>query len=85
VIAMSGDKITTRLQANFLARAYFENKQTDQAIETLKAFKQQHSGLWQNKDEKRLSDYQNSQQGLFSQLQTEPKAHLVYCESDWVH
>lgn len=85
VIAMSTDKITTRLQANFLARAYFENKQTDKAIETLKAFKQQHSELWQNKDEKRLLDYQNSQQGIFSPLQTEPKAHLVYCESDWIH
>jgi DNA-binding winged helix-turn-helix (wHTH) protein len=85
VIAMSDDKITTRLQANFLARAYFENKQTDKAIQTLKEFKQQQPHLWQSKDEKRLLDYQNSKQGILAQLQTEPKAHLVYCESDWKH
>ncbi len=85
VIAMSDDKITTRLQASFLARAYFENNQFDNAIETLKDFKQQQPELWQPEDQKRLLDYQNSKQGIFSQLQTEPKAHLVYCESDWIY
>lgn len=85
VIAMSDDKITTRLQASFLARAYFENNQVDSAIETLMNFKQQQPELWQPEDQKRLLDYQNSKQGIFSQLQTEPKAHLVYCESDWIH
>ncbi|MBL4880605.1 MAG: winged helix-turn-helix domain-containing protein [Oleispira sp.] len=85
VIAMSDDKITTRLQASFLARAYFENKETDNAIATLIRFKQQQPQLWLNKDEKRLLDYQNSKQGILAQLQTEPKAHLVYCESDWTH
>jgi hypothetical protein len=85
VIAMSDDKITTRLQASFLARAYFENNQVDNSIETLMNFKQQQPELWQPEDQKRLLDYQNSKQGIFSQLQTEPKAHLVYCESDWIH
>ncbi|CAM3213881.1 winged helix-turn-helix domain-containing protein [Shewanella violacea] len=85
VIAMSDDKRTTRLQASFLARAYFENNQVDQAIATLSRFKQQHPSLWQSEDTKRLLDYQNSKQGLLTQLQIEPKAHLVYCESDWAH
>ncbi|NRB23119.1 winged helix-turn-helix domain-containing protein [Shewanella sp.] len=85
VIAMSDDKITTRLQASFLARAYFENNQIDQAIATLSRFKQQHPSLWQHEDTRRLLDYQNSKQGIFSPLQIEPKAHLVYCESDWAH
>jgi len=85
VIAMSDDKITTRLQANFLARAYFENNDADNAIETLKTFKQLQPKLWQSKDEQRLLAYQNSKQGIFAKLQTEPKAHLVYCESDWMH
>jgi DNA-binding winged helix-turn-helix (wHTH) protein/tetratricopeptide (TPR) repeat protein len=85
IIAMRDDEITTRLQANFLARAYFESKKTDNAIETLIEFKQHHPKLWQKQDEKRLLDYQNSKQGIFSQLPTEPKAHLVYCESDWTH
>ena len=84
VISMSGDKITTRLQANFLARAYFENKQVDKAMETLNAFKQQYPDLWQDQDDQRLIDYRNSQKGIFSQLPSEPKAHLVYCESDWL-
>lgn len=84
VIAMSSDKITTRLQAKFLARAYYENKQIDKAIKTLNVFKQQHPDLWQDQDDQRLIDYRNSQKGIFPQLQNEPKAHLVYCESDWL-
>jgi DNA-binding winged helix-turn-helix (wHTH) protein len=84
VIAMSGDKITTRLQANFLARAYYENKQVDEAIETLNIFKQQYPDLWQEEDDQRLVDYRNSQKGILPQLPSEPKAHLVYCESDWL-
>lgn len=84
VIAMSKDKITTRLQANFLARAYYENKHVDQAIETLNIFKQQHPDLWQDQDDQRLADYRNSKKGILPQLTSEPKAHLVYCESDWL-
>jgi DNA-binding winged helix-turn-helix (wHTH) protein/TolB-like protein len=85
VIAMKDDKITTRLQANFLARAYFENKETDKSIEVLEQFKQQQPELWLNKDVKRLLDFRSSKQGIFTQLASEPKAHLVYCESDWIH
>ena len=84
IIAMSDDKITTRLQANFLARAYFESNQIGRAIETLSNFKSQLPSLWQNKDEQRLIDYRNSQKGIVLQLPSEPKAHLVYCESDWI-
>lgn len=84
VIAMRSDKITTRLQASFLARAYYENKHVDNAIETLNLFKQQHPSLWQEQDNQRLLDYKNSQKGILSQLPNEPKAHLVYCESDWL-
>lgn len=84
VIAMSKDKVTTRLQANFLARAYYENKHVDQAIETLNIFKQQHPDLWQDQDDQRLADYRNSKKGILPQLTSEPKAHLVYCESDWL-
>lgn len=85
VIAMADDKITTRLQASFLARAYYENKQVDKAILTLTNFKQQQPNLWQDADEKRLIDYSNSQAGALLQLEAEPKAHLVYCESDWIN
>ena len=84
VIAMRSDNITTRLQASFLARAYYENKHVDNAIETLNLFKQQHPSLWQEQDNKRLIDYKNSKKGILSQLPSEPKAHLVYCESDWL-
>lgn len=84
IIAMSDDKITTRLQASFLARAYYENKQVDKAIEVLINFKQQQPALWQDKDDQRLIDYRNSRQGNYLQLPREPKAHLVYCESDWI-
>jgi tetratricopeptide (TPR) repeat protein len=84
VIAMRSDKITTRLQASFLARAYYETKQFPEAIETLNLFKKQYPNMWQKQDEKRLVDYQNSQKGILSKLLSEPKAHLVYCESDWL-
>ena len=84
IITMSDDKITTRLQANFLARAYFEDNQVEKAIETLNDFKSLQPSLWQNEDNQRLIDYRNSQKGIALKLPSEPKAHLVYCESDWI-
>ena len=83
IISMSDEKITTRLQANFLARAYYENGQTKLAINVLTNFKLNHKNLWQGKDEIRLNQYQSSLTGTDITLEKEPKAHLVYCESDW--
>lgn len=83
VIAMADDEITTRLQAVFLARAYYEQEQSEQAVNVLSQFKVNHNDLWQPEDELRLSQYQASIKGKKLNLGEEPKAHLVYCESDW--
>ena len=83
VIAMADEKITTRLQASYLARAYYEAGQVTQAIGVLTSFKASHPHLWQGKDEIRLGQYQASVAGTQLNLTDEPKAHLVYCESDW--
>jgi len=83
VISMANEKITTRLQAKFLARAYYEEDQAQQAIQVLADFKLSHTNLWQDEDEIRLGQYQASLAGTKLNLADEPKAHLVYCESDW--
>jgi DNA-binding winged helix-turn-helix (wHTH) protein/tetratricopeptide (TPR) repeat protein len=83
VIAMAGEEITTRLQAVFLARAYYEVGETQQAINVLKQFKINHKNLWQSEDESRLAQFKASLSGTILNLTAEPKAHLVYCESDW--
>lgn len=83
VIAMAHEPITTRLQAVFLARAYYENKNADAAIRTLNNFRAQLPHLWQPEDNKRLAIYQAARTGSFSILPEEPLAHGVYCESDW--
>lgn len=85
IINMESETISTRLQANYLARAYYENQQIPQAIDTLKQFKQAQPTLWQTEDDIRLTDYQNALNGIVTQLPEEAKAHLVYCESDWFH
>ncbi|CAA0103269.1 Uncharacterised protein [BD1-7 clade bacterium] len=82
-INMADDAVTTRLQASFLARAYFENQQTANAIDTLTRFKQRSPSLWKAIDETRLTEFKNAQNGIAIQLRDEPKAHAVYCESDW--
>ncbi len=83
VIAMADEKITTRLQAVFLARAYYETDAVAQAISVLNQFKINQNKLWQPQDELRLGQYQASLSGRKIKLGAEPKAHLVYCESDW--
>jgi len=83
IIAMADEEITTRLQAVFLARAYYEQGQAQQAINVLSQFKINHDDLWQNEDELRLGQYQTNLLGTTLNLGDEPKAHLVYCESDW--
>jgi len=83
VIAMADEKITTRLQASYLARAYYEAGQVAEAIGVLANFKVTHKNLWQGQDEIRLGQYQSSLSGTQLNLMAEPKAHLVYCESDW--
>lgn len=83
VIAMKDDPITTRLQAVFLARAFYEKKNADAAIATLNNFRAQLPHLWQPEDNKRLAIYTSSLSGEYSILPKEPVAHGVYCESDW--
>ena len=83
VIAMANEEITTRLQAVFLARAYYEAGETQQAIKVLQQFKIKHETLWQAEDQLRLGQFQAHLLGSVLNLTAEPKAHLVYCESDW--
>lgn len=112
VIQLKDDPLTTRLQAIYLARAYYETGQARQAIATLNRLKNNLPELWQTQDSQRLRQYQQAaskaEQALsieqqqvrpnlsnntptppnlpaFAQLQPEPDAHLVYCESDWAH
>lgn len=83
VIELANDKITTRLQATYLARAYYETEQANKAVSVLVSFKQQFPNQWQEKDSIRLAQYQSAVLGERLDLDNEPKAHLVYCESDW--
>ena len=83
VIAMADEPITTRLQATYLARAFYEVGQVDKAIAVLANFKISYKNSWQAADELRLGLYQSSLSGINIELAEEPKAHLVYCESDW--
>ena len=83
VIALAKHPISTRLQANYLARAYYEQGDLAQAQTVLITFKQRYPTLWHPTDELRLSQYQHASSGQPLSLQPEPAAHLVYCESDW--
>lgn len=85
VIAMKDDAITTRLQAVFLARAYYEKGQIAQAIQVLEKFKMKLPGMWQAQDDGKLKQYQAALVGRQLILDEEPLAHLIYCESDWAH
>lgn len=84
VTAMADETIVTRFQATYLARAFYELGQVNKAISVLSNFKVNHKNLWQPEDELRLGMYQSSLTGVKFQLLDEPKAHLVYCESDWL-
>lgn len=83
VIALASEPVTTRLHANYLARAYYEENQVDTAISVLEEFKIEKPNVWQDSDESRLQALKSSKSGLPLVLQDEPKAHLIYCESDW--
>ncbi len=84
VIAMENEPITTRLQASYLARAWYEIGQPTQAVRVLQEFHQQLPELWQEEDSQRLTQYMTAQSGQALMLHPEPLAHLVYCESDWL-
>jgi DNA-binding winged helix-turn-helix (wHTH) protein/tetratricopeptide (TPR) repeat protein len=83
VINMADELITTRLQASFLARAFYEKGDVQQAIDVLKDFKQNLPRQWQTADDQRLTQYRGTLNGEKLNLGLEPKAHLIYCESDW--
>ncbi len=83
VTDMADELITTRLQASFLARAFYEKGDVQQAINILQDFKHKLPQQWQQADDQRLVQYQGSLNGEKINLGTEPKAHLIYCESDW--
>lgn len=72
---------TTRLQARYLARAYYEQQKPEQARQVLEEFHKRWPQLWQEDDTQRLRLYQ---QGDYQPLPPEPLPHLVYCESDWL-
>lgn len=100
VTALAEDPIYTRQQASFLARAYYELGQFEQATDALALLKLNSPGLWQPEDELRLDHYRQaaalptesrteaSTEGrtevLKMVLPPEPLAHLTYCESDWL-
>ena len=84
VIAMENEPITTRLQASYLARAWYEAGQPTQAVRVLQEFHQLLPELWQEQDSQRLIQYMTAQSGQALQLHPEPLAHLTYCESDWL-
>jgi len=71
------------LQASFLARAFYEKGNVEQAIKVLKDLKKNLPQQWQQADEQRLAQYQGALNGEKLNLGSEPKAHLTYCESDW--
>ncbi|WP_330960420.1 winged helix-turn-helix domain-containing protein [Photobacterium sp. 53610] len=76
--------IVTRLEAVYTARAYYELGQPGEAARILALFRETLPEQWQPEDEQRLKDYQGASQGEVITLSPEPKAHLVYCESDWL-
>ena len=84
VIKMKNEPITTRLQASYLARAFFELNKITKAIEVLQNLQQQLPLQWQSTDQQRLAIYQRALEGEQFNLGAEPKAHLTYCESDWL-
>lgn len=83
VIAMEDEPLRTRLQASYLARAWYEAGQPAQAVRVLQEFRQQLPALWQQEDGHRLAQYMTAKAGAPLLLEKEPAAHLVYCESDW--
>ncbi|KDM92476.1 winged helix-turn-helix domain-containing protein [Photobacterium galatheae] len=76
--------MVTRLEAVYAARAYFELGHPEEATRVLTHFRQSLPKQWQSEDEQRLQDYRRTIQGQAITLPPEPKAHLVYCESDWL-
>lgn len=84
VIAMAKYPLLTRLQAVYLARAYFETGQTAAALAVLDQFQRQRPEQWQPDDQRRRVRYQQAMQGQSIPLAAEPNAHLVYCETDWL-
>ncbi|UTV27418.1 winged helix-turn-helix domain-containing protein [Photobacterium atrarenae] len=84
VIAMAKYPVLTRLQAVYLARAYFETGQAAEAVNVLDQFRRQQPEQWQPDDQRRRIRYQQAMQGQSVTLAAEPSAHLVYCETDWL-
>lgn len=84
VIDLKPAQFTTRLEAIYVARAYAEQGQFDQAITTLKAFKSQLPSQWQQADTQRLADYQSANNGAQWLRRQLEKSHSVYCETDWL-
>ncbi|ASP38702.1 hypothetical protein CHH28_08415 [Bacterioplanes sanyensis] len=72
---------STRLQARYLARAWHETGNNQQAAQVLAEFAERYPQQWQAADEQRLNDYRRTAQP--SVLAAELMPHLVYCESDW--
>ncbi|NTS78633.1 winged helix-turn-helix domain-containing protein [Catenovulum sp. SM1970] len=88
VIKLGEKPIETALQANYLARAYYQAEQTDKAVSVLTDFKTYSPELWQTEQADKLSYYQARLTGqdtpITGVLADEAKPHLVYCESDWL-
>ena len=77
-------QFTTRLEAIYVARAYAELDQFDNAITTLKTFQSQLPTQWQQADTQLLAEYQNANKGGQWLRQALEKAHSVYCETEWL-
>jgi len=89
VIALEKYPVLTRLQALYLAEAYYAKGNIEQAESQLIAFKQRFPALWKKSDERKLLDYRLTATNNEITDQTlsvgELMApHFAYCESDWV-
>ena len=84
VIALEKRPWRTRLQAVYLARAYAALAQFEKAQQTLSDLKNLLPNYFTDEDSVMLSDYRAI--GLREKVTIEhllPKAHSVYCETDW--
>lgn len=84
VIALGAEPVTMRQQLSYLARAYYEQGDYTQAVETMERLKRRFARQWTDKDAQQLADYRQAlETDNYASLALEVPAHAVYCESDW--
>lgn len=85
VIALGAEPVSMRQQLAYLARAYFEQGDYAQAVNTMEQLQGQFPSQWTDNDAHRLASYRQAlETGNDLSLPLESPAHAVYCESDWL-